>query len=117
MNGTTGQNSAELAQTLARVRAVRRELVRRQIIDERRIDTLATHILGYQIRPFHTQLLDFQSGDLCLQLAPRGYGKSTVLTIARTVFEVIRNPNIRILSASNTQLQAEVFLREREVCI
>lgn len=108
------ESPAELAQTLARVQAMRRELVRREIVDGGRIDILANHILGYQIRPFHTDLLDYQSRarELCLQLAPRGYGKSTVLTIARTVFEVLRNPDIRILIASNTQLQAEVFLRE-----
>jgi len=59
-------------------------------------------------------MIDFQSEaeNTCLQLAPRGYGKSTILTITRTIIEIIRNPNIRILIASNTQLQAEVFLRE-----
>ncbi len=59
-------------------------------------------------------MLRFQSEarETCLQLAPRGFGKSTILTITRAVYEILRNPNIRILIASNTQLQAEVFLRE-----
>jgi hypothetical protein len=78
------------------------------------IDLLASHVLGYEVRPFHKDLLDFQAQaeETCLQLAPRGFGKSTILTIARAVFEILQNPNIRILIASNTQLQAEVFLRE-----
>ena len=39
----------------------------------------------------HRELLGFQSAGhaTTLQLAPRGYGKSTVLTIARIVYEVL----------------------------
>src|SRR5262249_17254169 len=68
----------------------------------------------YDVRPFHQQLIAFQESarDTCLQLAPRGYGKSTILTITRIIYEIVKNPNIRILIAANTQLQAEVFLRE-----
>ncbi len=110
----TPAGSAELAKTLARIRALRQETVRREILEGSRIDLLASHVLGYQIRPFHLEMLRFQSEatDTCLQLAPRGFGKSTILTITRAVYEILRNPNIRILIASNTQLQSEVFLRE-----
>jgi predicted phage terminase large subunit-like protein len=104
----------EAAQALGKLRAVRKEMVRQAVIGKGRIDVLANHVLGYQVRPFHRDLIRFQSNaqDTCLQLAPRGYGKSTILTIARSVFEIVKDPNIRILIASNTQLQAEVFLRE-----
>ncbi len=103
-----------MAHTLAALRALRKEAVRREILENGRVDLLATHVLGYEVKPFHFQMLCFQSEakDTCLQLAPRGFGKSIILTITRSVFEIIRNPNIRILIASNTQLQAEVFLRE-----
>ncbi len=47
-----------------------------------------------------------------LVLAPRGFGKSTLLTVVRCVFEIVRNPDVRILLASNTQAQAEAFVRE-----
>ncbi|MFN8180153.1 MAG: phage terminase large subunit [bacterium] len=89
-------------------------MIRRLVLDEGKIEVLAERVLGYTLRPFHRALLAFQSAarDACLQLAPRGFGKSTILTIARAVFEVLRNPDVRILIASNTQLQAEVFLRE-----
>ena len=107
-------NSAELAKRLTALQALRRETVRRAILDDGNIEFLASHALGYQTRRFHLEMLTFQSeaGETCLQLAPRGFGKSTILTITRAVFEIVRNPNIRILIASNTQLQAEVFLRE-----
>ena len=107
-------DSGELAKTVAKLRALRQETVRREILEGGRIDLLASHVLGYEVRPFHLEMLQFQSAaeETCLQLAPRGFGKSIILTIVRSVFEIIRNPNIRILIASNTQLQAEVFLRE-----
>ena len=92
--------TATLHDRLLTVRTLRRELLRREILDGR-IDLLATAVLGYELRPFHRELLEFQStvGSQGLALAPRGYGKSTVLTIARSVYEVLRNPNIRILIA------------------
>lgn len=110
----TAEEARRLAESIAHVRTLRREILRREVIDNGRIDLLATEVLGYDLRPFHRRLLAFQDAvdEACLQLAPRGYGKSTVLTIARIVFEILRNPDIRILIASNTQLQAEVFLRE-----
>ena len=111
---TRNDDPRALAGSIEQVRALRREILRREILQQRRIDLLATDVLGYELRPFHAAMLAFQeaAADIALQLAPRGYGKSTVLTIARAVYEVLRNPNIRILIASNTQHQAEVFLRE-----
>ena len=106
------ENSEELATRVAKLQALRRESVRRAILDDGNIEFLASHVLDYQTRLFHLEMLRFQSGETCLQLAPRGFGKSTILTITRAVFEIIRHPNIRILIASNTQLQAEIFLRE-----
>jgi hypothetical protein len=93
---------------------MKREILRREVLESGRIDLLATTLLDYELRPFHRQMLEFQSAvsDTALQLAPRGYGKSTILTIVRAVYEILKNPNIRILIASNTQLQSEVFLRE-----
>lgn len=107
----TDDISAEL---LAKIRVIRREMVRQSVLERGRMDVLASHVLSYIVKPFHKKMISFQSKarDTCLQLAPRGYGKSTILTIARAILEIIINPNVRILIASNTQLQAEVFLRE-----
>lgn len=111
--GDSGKDQ-DLVRTVASLRAVRRETVRRFVLEDGRLDVLASHVLGYEVRPFHARMIAFQSAalDACLQLAPRGFGKSTVLTIARAIFEIVRDPNIRILIASNTQHQADVFLRE-----
>lgn len=96
-----------------------REAIRRAVIDEGRIDILVEEVLGYQLLPFHARLLIAQDDATkigeqywAMVLAFRGSGKSTITTIARTIFEILRNPNIRILLSSNTNLQAEVFLRE-----
>ncbi|KPJ59670.1 MAG: hypothetical protein AMJ46_09970 [Latescibacteria bacterium DG_63] len=104
----------EVAEALAKLRAVRRETVRKEVLQNERVELLASHVLGYEVKPFHLAMIRFQSRckDSCLQLAPRGYGKTTVLTITRAVHEIVKDPNVRILIASNTQLQAEVFLRE-----
>jgi len=109
-----GTNPEDVGATLSKLRVIRKEMARKAILERGRMDTLASHVLGYLVRPFHLRQIRFQSQavETCLQLAPRGYGKSTILTITRAIFEIIRNPNVRILIASNTQLQAEVFLRE-----
>ncbi len=50
--------------------------------------------------------------DRSLVLAPRGFGKTTLMSVVRCIFEIVRNPDVRILLASNTQAQAEAFARE-----
>ena len=107
-------NVGDLGLTIASLRSLRRETVRREILENGRIDVLASHVLGYEVKPFHLEMMRFQSEakDTCLALAPRGFGKSIILTIVRSIYEILQNPNVRILAASNTSLQAEIFLRE-----
>ena len=77
------------------------------------VQALMEVILGYQYKDIHRDMIRLQhKHDKCLVLAPRGIGKSTILTVVRCIYEVLRNPDIRILIVSNTQLQAEIFLRE-----
>jgi predicted phage terminase large subunit-like protein len=45
-------------------------------------------------------------------MAPRGFGKSTIGDISYCLWRITQNRNIRILIVSNTQSQAESFLRE-----
>lgn len=103
-----------LARQFAEVRSLKNESLRREIIQKGRMDLLASEVLGYAVKPFHRQMMDFQSRaeKRCLQLAFRGCGKSTLLDITRCIFEILKDPNIRILITSNTQLQSEIFLRE-----
>lgn len=96
-----------------------RSFLRKAISEDRRIDLLLTEVLGYELRPFHEEMLIAQEqtakiGEYfwAMILGYRGSGKSTVSTVGRVIFEILCNPNIRILIASNTGLQSEVFLRE-----
>jgi phage terminase large subunit-like protein len=47
-----------------------------------------------------------------LALAPRGGGKTTILTIASIILDVLKNPNIRILIASKTDKNGVDMLSE-----
>lgn len=47
-----------------------------------------------------------------LFLVPRGHMKSTVLTVAHTIWLLCKNPNLRILLVSATSTTAESFLSE-----
>ena len=89
------------------------ELLRDAILNFGRIDLLMTEILSYMVMPCHLSMLQFQSSHShILILSPRGIGKSTCLTVVRVIYELLKNPDIRILIVSNTAIQAEVFLRE-----
>lgn len=94
-------------------KAMGNEWMRRQIIENDRIDILATVILGYQVEPFHMAMMvyQFQNPD-SLQLAFRGAGKSTLCTIVKAIHLLLKNPNLRILIASKTSGHAEAMLKE-----
>jgi predicted phage terminase large subunit-like protein len=94
-------------------RGMGNEWLRRQIIDNRRIDILAEAILGYTVQPFHRRMLQFQFHHPDnLQLVFRGAGKSTMCTITKCIWYLLADPNLRIVIASKTAANAEGFLKE-----
>lgn len=106
-------------------RLIRKRLLRDQILKHDRIDLLMTQVLGYQIKDFHLALYyGVKHNSLIiantktkrqtwnLTLAPRGFGKSTCLNVARCCLEVLKNPNVRILIASKTDTNSVAFLSE-----
>jgi len=94
-------------------RAMGQEWLRRQIIQNNRIDILAIAILGYQVQPFHLAMMRYQFiHPDNLQLAFRGAGKSTVCTVTKAIHLLLKNPNLRILLASKTAQNSEGFLKE-----
>lgn len=105
----------ELIRQIRGSQPVADELIRRAVLEGDMVDAISVfmrHVMGMKCLPFHRALLQHQQDNReCLGLAPRGYGKSTALTIARSLVEILRDPNIRILIASKTALQAEIFLR------
>ena len=89
------------------------EFIRLSVLKYNRIDILMSQVMGYTVANCHLSMLIHQSGNSkTLTLAPRGIGKSVCMPIVRCVYEIFKNPDIRILIVSNTQLQAEIFLRE-----
>lgn len=75
------------------------------------------HILGYQkMRPNpHQELCDFvqkKGKRKKLVLMPRGSFKSSVVTVGHALFELVQDPNLRILIAGETQKNAKKFVGE-----
>lgn len=74
----------------------------------------AEEILGYKNAWFHNEwyktLMD-PSKQYIIRLAPRRHAKSTIHTEIYPLWEIIRNPNVRILICSSTGEQAKDFLR------
>jgi phage terminase large subunit-like protein len=87
--------------------------IRKQVLENDRIDILAGAVLNLKIQPFHFALMRYQfMHPHNLQLVFRGAGKSTTCTITKAVHLLLKNPNLRILIASKTAQNAEGFLKE-----
>jgi len=110
---------------LKKKRLTRNEFLRDQILNHDRLDLLMSEVLGYVVKDFHIAMyygveynsliiknVPGKSQIWSLTLAPRGHGKSTVLTIGRVILKILKNPNIRILIASKTDTNAIGFLTE-----
>jgi len=70
-------------------------------------------VLEVDLQDFHIEWLRFvQNNRFTVIMAPRGSGKSTVLTVGYTLWRTLTNRNLRVLIVSNTQRQAEIFLRQ-----
>lgn len=82
------------------------------VLDGERQDILAEYVLGYVPQEFHCEMMAWQAAHqegMCL--AWRGAAKTTFLTIARCIYEILQNPNVRILLVSDAQDQAKTILR------
>lgn len=111
--GKESAERAEIGTLLREQRVIKNEVIRREVIENGRIDILAKEVLGYFILDFHRKIMKHQYGrKKSLTLAPRDSGKSTICNYTKIIFEILRNPNIRIGLISNTQKQAEGFLKE-----
>ena len=79
---------------------------------------LATEVLGYGLmheplhRPLAERITTHRPGEFVGTLIPRGHYKTSLLTIAGTVFEILNNPNIRILFAHSILDLAQAMLQE-----
>lgn len=87
--------------------------IRELVLKYGRKDVLAREVLGFEVKPFHMALMLAASrGSQSLHLAFRGSGKSTVVTVVGVLFDIIRDPDVRICIASQTQGWASDLLRQ-----
>jgi hypothetical protein len=99
-------------QALHKATDLRNKMIRDLVLVDGRVDVLMAEI-GYRFDAFHDALIDHQNKHKnTIQLAPRGWGKTTIGTIASAAVRILRNPNIRIIFASETITQASNFLGE-----
>jgi len=87
-------------------------VIKQLVLEEDRIDILAQHVLGYDPQDIHHEMMEFQKTHKeGMILAWRGAAKTTFCTITFAIFNIIKNPDIRILLASSAIDQARVFLK------
>jgi len=103
----------ELTQKWLQAREAQNEWIRRQVMDNDRVDILSEEVLGYQLQPFHKSMLHYcLTKRHSLQLAFRGAGKTTSVEIVSIIHKILKDRNTRILIVSKTQGFATDILRE-----
>ena len=71
------------------------------------------YVTHRSVQDLHKSIIsNIASSKSTLDLAPRGFGKSTVGDVDYCITKILRDPNIRIMIGSKTQTQAEAFLKE-----
>lgn len=112
--GYQGDLISSYADQMGDVRQKKYDLIRDLVLNQGNIDVLAKFVLYPKMdrKDFHLDMMDWQDVyKEAMILAWRGCGKSTYCTIVRVIFEILRNPNIRILIVSDSEGQSTGFLR------
>lgn len=112
------KTAEDLNSELDRLLDLKTELQRKLIVEERRVDVLM-RVLGYKVHPFHAILLQMKRylpGPWRLFLAPRGFGKSTTVTVAECVALPLWDTEARVLIGSRAKEQAADILEEVRGC-
>lgn len=74
---------------------------------------VSTFITKRILKPVHNKIMKhIATRENTLDLAPRGFGKSTIGDVDYCITKILREPNIRVMIGSKTQGQAEAFLKE-----
>lgn len=75
--------------------------------------TVCKYITCRSLQPLHASIIhNVSDNQASMDLAPRGHGKSTIGDVDFCITKVLRNPDIRIMIGSKTQIQASAFLKE-----
>ena len=106
------ERKSYLADRVLDARHKNNAMIKHLVLEEDRIDILAQHVLGYDPQDIHYEMMEFQKKHKeGMILAWRGAAKTTFCTITFAIFNIIKNPDIRILLASSAIDQARVFLK------
>ncbi len=88
-------------------------VLKHAIVEDRRVDLLCTQVLGYEVRPFHQAIIQWQFRyNDNLQLVFRGAGKSTVGTVGKAIWYICVDRSLRLLIASKKHANATRLLRD-----
>lgn len=94
-------------------RTASNEWLRRQVLENDRIDILAAVILGYDVEPFHLAMMIWQlRHPESLQLSFRGGGKTTVCTVTKAIHYFCKNRDFHLVLSSESKKNSADFLRE-----
>lgn len=111
VTNSSGGRSIVLSR-LASARKKKDIAIRRAVLVDNRFDVFVKDVLKYTMLWFHELMYEYQEEhDEALFLMFRGGWKTTILTIARTLYEIVRNRDIRILIAAESSDQSQTFLR------
>lgn len=108
----------EAATALKSARDLENDLIRRAVIDDNRVDILMTEVLDMEVASIHARIVDFQNAQIAsgrnkgVILCMRNGGKTTAGTIARAIWYIIKDRNVRILLSSKTHKNAIDMLSE-----
>lgn len=104
-----------IADKYERAKRNRHAMIRKLVLEQDRIDILCEYVLDLHKDPpmwFHEEMMYFQDAhDEGLILAFRGARKTNYCSIARCVFEILKDPNIRILLTADAADQSRGILR------
>lgn len=97
--------------------AENRDLMVKYLIENASFETayylVCTYVTKRSVQGLHKSIIaNISANKSTLDLAPRGFGKSTVGDVDYCITRILRDPNIRIMIGSKTQTQAEAFLKE-----
>jgi hypothetical protein len=104
---------SELHVAYEQMRTTSNEWIRRMVVENGRVDILATYVLGYEVKPFHLAMMRWQMlHPRSLSMSYRGSGKTTICTVCRVIYYLCVTRDIRILLVSESKSSAADILRE-----
>ena len=104
---------SQLLAVYEQYRTASNEWLRRQILENHRVDILAHTVLGYDVQPFHLKMMIWQIlHPQSLILSFRGGGKSTTCTVTKAIYYFCKNRDYRLVLGSESKGNSAGFLRE-----